>query len=156
MRMPLALGAAATTLAAALLWTGAGSGTGHAASKASTDIAAGAQLYAEFCAACHGANLEGQANWRSPGEDGLMPAPPHDETGHTWHHSDQLLFAYTKLGGKALMAQRGMTFESGMPGFGDQMTDDHIHDVLAFIKSTWPARIQATQAERTKAETQQD
>ncbi|MDO8276710.1 MAG: hypothetical protein Q7T63_01135 [Burkholderiaceae bacterium] len=26
------------------------------------------------------------ASWRSPGADGRTPAPPHDETGHTWHH----------------------------------------------------------------------
>ena len=82
-------------------------------------LAQGEDLYQQYCAACHGANLEGQGDWRSPGPDGRLPAPPHDETGHTWHHGDQLLFAYTKYGGAALMAQRGMDFDSGMPGFED-------------------------------------
>ena len=51
-----------------------------------------ASLYAENCASCHGAKLEGQPDWRSPGPDGVMPAPPHDRTGHTWHHGDGMLF----------------------------------------------------------------
>jgi mono/diheme cytochrome c family protein len=63
------------------------------------DIAQGKALYAESCASCHGANLEGQPDWRTPGPDGRLPAPPHDETGHTWHHPDRVLFQYTKLGG---------------------------------------------------------
>lgn len=116
------------------------------------DVEQGRALYVASCAACHGANLEGQANWRSPGPDGRLPAPPHDESGHTWHHGDKLLFDYTKLGGKALMAQRDIEFDSGMPAFGDQLTDSEINDVLAYIKSTWPERIQQMQAERSAAE----
>ena len=66
-------------------------------------VANGATLYAINCASCHGDNLKGQVeDWRTPGPDGLMPAPPHDETGHTWHHAETLLFEITKLGvGKA-------------------------------------------------------
>ena len=81
------------------------------------DIASGETLYADHCASCHGANLEGQSNWRSPDENGILPAPPHDETGHTWHHDNQLLFNYTKLGGEAALAASGVKFNSGMPGF---------------------------------------
>ena len=32
-------------------------------------VALGASVYEANCASCHGANLEGQANWRSPGDD---------------------------------------------------------------------------------------
>ena len=60
-------------------------------------VALGQQIYAEQCAACHGDNLEGQANWQSRHEDGRLPAPPHDETGHTWHHADELLFGLAKF-----------------------------------------------------------
>lgn len=116
------------------------------------DIAVGETLYAESCAVCHGANLEGQEDWRSPGEDGIFPAPPHDETGHTWHHSDKVLFEYTKLGGRALMAAQGMEFDSGMPGFGDQLSDQDIWNILGYIKSTWPERIKDIQAERSLAD----
>src|SRR6056297_1420246 len=59
-------------------------------------VAAGAEIYAEHCAACHGADLEGQVpEWRKRGPDGLMPAPPHDESGHTWHHPDPILIDIT-------------------------------------------------------------
>jgi len=112
----------------------------------------GQTLYAENCAACHGANLEGQANWQSPGEDGRLPAPPHDADGHTWHHGDDLLFSYTKLGGKAALAAKGIPFDSGMPGFGEALSDREIYDILTFIKSTWPERERALQATRTEAE----
>ena len=52
------------------------------------EIAAGAKLYQANCASCHGLHLEGQPDWQEPGPDGLLPAPPHDATGHTWQHSD--------------------------------------------------------------------
>ena len=41
-------------------------------------LALGQQLYAANCASCHGANLEGQPDWRRRNENGRMPAPPHD------------------------------------------------------------------------------
>ena len=113
------------------------------------DLGNGERLYAEQCAVCHGANLEGQPDWQTPDEDGVLPAPPHDETGHTWHHDNQLLFDYTKLGGEQALAARGITgFSSGMPGFGDVLSDQDIWDILAFIRSTWPKRAQAIQASR--------
>ena len=116
------------------------------------DLVAGETLYAQYCAACHGANLEGQENWQSPGPDGRLPAPPHDASGHTWHHADSLLFTYTKLGGRETLAAQGMDFDSGMPGFGEQLSDEDIWNILAYIKSTWPERIRVIQAERTAAE----
>lgn len=115
-------------------------------------IAAGEVLYAGFCASCHGETLEGQPDWQSPGPDGLLPAPPHDATGHTWHHADQLLFEYTKLGGKAALELRGLSFNSGMPGFGDQLSDADIWRVLGFIRSNWSEREQRVQGERTAAD----
>ena len=118
------------------------------------DLANGETLYAEHCASCHGAQLEGQPEWRSSGSDGQFRAPPHDETGHTWHHPDSLLFEYTKLGGQNALAKMGVEFVSGMPGFGEQLTDGEIKDILAFIKSTWPERIQEVQTERTKLDKQ--
>lgn len=116
------------------------------------DIVAGQVLYQENCASCHGANLEGEPDWRAAKEDGTLPAPPHDETGHTWHHGEGLLFNYTKLGGKEALASQGIDFNSGMPGFGEQLSDQKIWDILAYIKSTWPARQQELQATRTESE----
>ena len=113
------------------------------------DIAAGEKLYNENCASCHGVDLEGQPDWRTPDPEGVLPAPPHDETGHTWHHDNQLLFDYTKLGGQEALAARGLTnFRSGMPGFDEILTDKEIWTLLAFIRSTWPDRVQEVQTSR--------
>ena len=104
-----------------------------------TITAEGKLIYDEACAVCHGANLEGQDNWRQPGPDGKLPAPPHDITGHTWHHADEQLFAITKYGTEALV---GGNYKSDMRGFEGELTDAQIKAVLAYIKSMWPAEVQ--------------
>jgi mono/diheme cytochrome c family protein len=104
----------------------------------------GRKLYATACASCHGVNLEGQPNWRSRLTSGGLPAPPHDESGHTWHHPDELLFRLTKLGPKAY---NDPSIVSNMPAFGGQLSDDEIWAVLAYIKSKWPTEIRNRQAE---------
>ena len=115
------------------------------------DIALGAAIYAGHCASCHGADLEGQPDWRSRNADGTLPAPPHDATGHTWHHDNALLFEYTRMGGAGALARRGVTgFNSAMPAFAEILSDDQIWDVLAYIRSTWPDRIKAAQAARNQ------
>ena len=100
----------------------------------SSSIALGQVLYADHCAACHGAAREGQPNWQDPLPNGRMPAPPHDASGHTWHHADSELFRIAKHGVGAVLPG----YESDMPAFAGTMTDDQIRAVLAFIKSTWP------------------
>jgi mono/diheme cytochrome c family protein len=113
----------------------------------------GVALYTEHCAACHGARLEGQPEWRKPKPDGTLPAPPHDETGHTWHHGDGLLTDYIRRGGAAVLKDAGIeNFPSAMPGFGDVLSGADITAVLDYIKSTWPPRIQELQRTRTEAE----
>ncbi len=113
------------------------------------DIVAGQSLYADNCASCHGANLEGQSNWQSPDADGVLPAPPHDGTGHTWHHDDELLFEYTRLGGVAALEAMGVSgFNSGMPAFNETLTDDETWDILAYIRSTWSEQERDVQASR--------
>jgi mono/diheme cytochrome c family protein len=104
----------------------------------SARVALGKRVYLQHCAACHGAQLEGQPNWRSRLPNGRLPAPPHDETGHTWHHPDRLLFAITKEGLVPPHAPAG--YESDMPAFGGKLSDDEIWAVLAYIKSRWTSR----------------
>lgn len=105
-------------------------------------VAQGETLYQQFCASCHGLDLEGQPDWRRRDENGFLPAPPHDASGHTWHHPDQMLFDITKFGTTAFV---GSGYKSNMIGFEEQLSDAEIWAVLAFIKSTWPPRIQAAQ-----------
>ena len=98
----------------------------------------GGSVYAKNCASCHGANLEGQFNWRQRDSNGYLPAPPHDESGHTWHHSDQYLFLMTKYGIEEMIGKR---YPNNMPAYKDVLTDDEIIAVLSYIKSTWPEQI---------------
>lgn len=108
----------------------------------------GRTIYQTYCATCHGINLQGETeNWREVKEDGTLPAPPHDETGHTWHHDDQLLFDYTKNGGAAMVPEG---FQSAMPAFGNVLSDKEIRASLSFIKSRWPKEIQDRQSQRNK------
>lgn len=110
-------------------------------------VETGGEVYAESCASCHGAKLEGQANWRRRTEDGRMPAPPHDDNGHTWHHADRDLFTITKLGVGAVVPG----YESDMPAFEGTLSDAEIAAVLAFIKTSWSERQRRSQAEVTAA-----
>lgn len=104
----------------------------------------GRAVYAQHCASCHGANLEGEPghpDWRRRKPNGRLPAPPHDESGHTWHHTDEQLFAMTKYGPAKLIGDPN--YETDMPGFGGVLSDSDIRAVLAFIKSTWTGRAKA-------------
>jgi mono/diheme cytochrome c family protein len=93
-------------------------------------IARGQTLYTQSCAACHGVNLEGKADWKIPLADGSLPPPPHDSTGHTWHHPNELLFDIIANGGDP-------KYNSQMPGFKDQLSEEEIAAVLDFIKNNW-------------------
>ena len=75
-----------------------------------------------------------------------MPAPPHDPTGHTWHHSDKQLFDMTKVGPGALVPG----YQSDMPGFKDKLSDADIWAVVSYIESTWPPDIRAKQQRMTR------
>ncbi|MDQ2102779.1 c-type cytochrome [Azospirillum isscasi] len=106
-------------------------------------VAQGSTVYAEQCASCHGERLEGQPDWRSRKPNGRLPAPPHDASGHTWHHPDADLFKITKQGIGAF-APSG--YESDMPAFSGILRDADIWAVLAFIKSSWPEDARRRQA----------
>ena len=99
-------------------------------------LATGAVVYQTHCAACHGARLEGQPRWRERDAQGRMPAPPHDASGHTWHHPDQLLFDITKHG--VAKAAKLKDYDTAMPAFAGVLSDAEIVAVLSWIKSQWP------------------
>ena len=99
----------------------------------------GKTVYMENCASCHGAVLEGQANWQQRDSDGYMPAPPHDVSGHTWHHPSSYLFLMTKYGIEKIIGEK---YPNNMPAYENELTDNEIIAVLSYIKSTWPKSIQ--------------
>jgi len=100
-------------------------------------IASGKTVYAQHCAACHGVNLEGQPEWKRLGPDGRMPAPPHDASGHTWHHPDAYLIRITR-DGFTPGVDRPAGYQSNMPAFGKLLSELDIVAALTYIKSTWP------------------
>ena len=89
---------------------------------------AGKRLYAANCQVCHG-NQRGQG--------GVVAAPSHNETGHTWHHPDAHLTDWV-LNGKITGA---------MPGFGDRLSEAEVNAVLSFIKTWWTPDQRETQAD---------
>lgn len=119
----------------------------------SKQVSRGSVVYAQHCAACHGTRLEGQPNWQERLPSGRMPAPPHDASGHTWHHPDSVLFGITKQGlvpGKYAPPK----YESDMPAFSDRLSDEEIWAVLAYVKSTWPEAAWRWQADVNRNVTQ--
>lgn len=131
------------TAVAALVLAGAGAGLwGWPRARIDpTDpvqVARGQGLYQSHCGQCHGEHLQGEADWRTRKPGGELPAPPHDQTGHTWHHRDEYLFAVTKHG---LARFAPPDYKSDMPSFVGKLSDADIRAVLAYIKSTWPAEI---------------
>ena len=107
-------------------------------------VALGRQVYAQQCASCHGERLEGQPNWQAELPTGGRLAPPHDASGHTWHHPDRVLFDIVKRGGQA---SSPATYQNNMPAFGGTLSDAQIWAALAYIKSSWPPEIRAAQAQ---------
>lgn len=107
------------------------------------EIAAGAVLYQANCASCHGVDLQGQPGWHEPGPDGLLPAPPHDETGHTWQHSDAEL---TELVTHSVVSFAPTGYKTAMPAFEGKLSPAEIQATIAFIKSTWSPGVRAYQA----------
>ncbi len=112
-----------------------------------TQVTMGRAVYQQNCGSCHGVRLEGQPNWRVRKPDGRLPAPPHDENGHTWHHPDEQLFRITELAVKPPLAPG---YENDMPAFGDSLTDAQIWAVLAFIKKSWSSEIRRRQDRRSQ------
>lgn len=143
------LGAAFTFLVGAIVVGSCQEGQIAADPSDLQQVARGKIIYVKHCGACHGARLEGQPNWQEKLPTGRMPAPPHDASGHTWHHPDGVLFGITKFGlvpGKYAPPK----YESDMPAFGSQVSDDEIWAVLAYIKSGWPEEIRKAQADMTR------
>lgn len=106
-------------------------------------VAQGRVVYQTRCAVCHGAHLEGQPNWRERDPAGRLPAPPHDASGHTWHHPDDVLFRIVKYG-----VARGANipnYPSNMQAFEGVLSDEEIIAAPSWIKSQWPPRIRQQQ-----------
>ena len=127
-----------------LLLAGCGGGRETASDTRALDpeqLATGKAVYDANCAACHGVNGEGQPNWKVP-VNGVYPAPPHDSSGHTWHHPDQQLLEIIANGG-------GMP-NSAMPAYADILTGEERRAALEYIKTFWGKQEREFQSQATK------
>jgi mono/diheme cytochrome c family protein len=107
-------------------------------------VARGADLYQANCASCHGADLAGAPDWKTPNENGSYPPPPHDSSGHTWHHPDRVLIE---------IIRDGSNFpQSRMPAFGGQLSDADMEAILEFIKTSWGPQERGYQSQVTDQE----
>lgn len=110
-------------------------------------LAAGARVYAAQCAACHGARGEGQPQWDRPDASGEMPAPPHDRDGHTWKHSDSMLYRIVSKGWRDPFNK---TARLTMPAFGQVLSPSETRDVIAYLKTLWTPEQRSFQLEESQ------
>ena len=106
----------------------------------------GRQIYQATCTVCHGANAEGALNWMTPNATGNFPAPPHDDSGHTWHHSDRVLYEMIRDGMRDPL-RPDSPFR--MPAFGNRLSDAEIRAVIAYFQSLWSPEHREYQWEQT-------
>ena len=97
----------------------------------------GEAIFRANCAACHGTNGEGQPNWHIRRPDGVLPAPPLNGDGHTWHHGDGTLYRVVSQGGAIFESPDLPNYKSGMPPFGETLSHDEIVAVINYVKTLW-------------------
>lgn len=107
----------------------------------------GRAIYERSCASCHGARGEGAPGWKQPDARGEMPAPPHDSTGHTWKHSDAMLFRLIQLGWRDPFNK---TERLTMPAFSGQLSREDTVAVIAYLKTLWTPEQRRFQAEESR------
>ncbi len=106
-------------------------------------VEAGKLIYAQRCSSCHGKRLQGQPLWQLEDQYFGRRAPAHDESGHTWEHSDEELFHITRYG---RFTTADPTIPTYMPAFDGVLDDEQILEVTAFIKARWPLGLRISQA----------
>jgi len=131
-------------------------GTGHVAIAHAADesppldpdsVKSGRAIYEQRCASCHGADARGAPNWQEPDERGELPAPPHNSQGHTWRHSDAMLY---EMIAKGMRDPFNKTTRLTMPPFVDAMSPEQIRAVIAYLKTLWTPEQRAFQSEESR------
>jgi mono/diheme cytochrome c family protein len=112
-------------------------------------VATGRAVYQQFCASCHGARGEGARNWQQPDGRGELPAPPHGAGGHTWKHSDAMLYRIIQDGWRDAFNK---TERLTMPAFRGQLSREQTIAVTAYLKALWTPKQRQFQAEESRGD----
>ena len=110
-------------------------------------VEAGRIVYQKYCASCHGARAEGEANWETPNTQGELPSPTHNADGHTWKHSDEMLYRMTSEGWRDPFNK---TERPTMPPFREQLSPQEIRNVIIYLKTLWTEEQRQFQWEETQ------
>ena len=112
-------------------------------------VALGRDVYRQHCASCHGAQGEGQPDWQVPNAAGELPAPPHDSTGHTWKHSDAMLYHIVLQGWRDPFNR---TERLTMPPFQSVLSPGEIRAVISYLRTLWTEEQRVFQWEESRDE----
>lgn len=97
-------------------------------------VALGRRVYAHYCASCHGAQGEGAPDWEVRDARGELPPPPHGPAGHTWKHSDAMLYRIISEGWRDPFNK---TDQLTMPAFAAVLSPEEIRAVVTYLKTLW-------------------
>src|SRR6266851_9505999 len=97
-------------------------------------VKSGRAIYGQYCASCHGANAQGAPGWQERNEHGELPAPPHNAEGHTWRHSDAMLYEMVNKGWRDPFNR---TKQLTMPAFDGVLSPEQIRAVITYLKTLW-------------------
>jgi mono/diheme cytochrome c family protein len=112
----------------------------------SESVKSGRAIYGQHCASCHGANAQGAPDWKERDEHGELPAPPHNAEGHTWRHSDAMLYEMVAKGWRDPFNK---TKRLTMPAFGDALSAEQIRTVITYLKTLWTPEQRGYQSEES-------
>ncbi len=129
--------------------TGPAATTGQPPPLDPAEVARGRAVYVQSCASCHGPRAEGAKNWTQPDARGNLPAPPHDDSGHTWRHSDRQL---AEIIGNGWRDPFNKTEELTMPPFKEKLGDEDIRALIVYFKSLWSGEHRRWQIEESRRE----
>lgn len=92
----------------------------------STSATAGARVFAENCAGCHGANGTGQPGIFPPlAHNAVVTGDPRKVASIVWH------------GLQGRITVNGTVYDGTMPTWGGTLTNQQIADVLTYVRSAW-------------------
>jgi mono/diheme cytochrome c family protein len=130
----------------ALIVVGHAMAEDHSSSRDTPQLEDGKKVYRQYCASCHGIQGEGMPNWEEQNALGELPAPPHGPEGHTWKHSDAMLYRIVAEGWRDPWNK---TDRLTMPAYQEILAPSEIRDVVDYLKTLWTQEQRHHQADES-------